>query len=31
LAQTLLKGQVKPNSVVTVDATEGRFLIGDKL
>ncbi len=28
LAQTLLKGQVKPNSVVTVDAQEGQFVIG---
>jgi ATP-dependent Clp protease ATP-binding subunit ClpB len=28
LAQTLLKGQVKPNSIVTVDAQEGQFVIG---
>ena len=28
LAQTLLKGQIKPNSVVTVDAREGQFVIG---
>ncbi|MDR7120586.1 ATP-dependent chaperone ClpB [Rheinheimera soli] len=28
LAQTLLKGQIKPNSVVTVDAAEGKFVIG---
>lgn len=31
LAQTLLKGQIKANSVVTVDAKEGQFLISDKL
>jgi ATP-dependent Clp protease ATP-binding subunit ClpB len=28
LAQTLLKGQIKPNSIVTVDAAEGKFVIG---
>jgi len=28
LAQTLLKGQIKPNAVVTVDAQEGQFVIG---
>ena len=28
LAQTLLKGQIKPNTVVTVDAQEGQFVIG---
>lgn len=28
LAQTLLKGQIKPNSIVTVDAHEGKFVIG---
>ncbi|MBU1619450.1 MAG: ATP-dependent chaperone ClpB [Gammaproteobacteria bacterium] len=28
LAQTLLKGQIKPNSRVTVDAAEGNFVIG---
>lgn len=28
LAQTLLKGQIKPNSVVTVDAQEGQFVMG---
>ncbi|EGM78612.1 ATP-dependent chaperone ClpB [Rheinheimera sp. A13L] len=28
LAQTLLKGQIKPGSVVTVDAAEGKFVIG---
>jgi ATP-dependent Clp protease ATP-binding subunit ClpB len=28
LAQTLLKGQIKPNTVVTVDAQEGQFAIG---
>ena len=28
LAQTLLKGQIKPNAVVTVDAQEGLFVIG---
>lgn len=31
LAQTLLKGQIKANSVVTVDAQGGQFVIGDKL
>jgi ATP-dependent Clp protease ATP-binding subunit ClpB len=28
LAQTLLKGQIKPNAIVTVDAQEGQFVIG---
>jgi ATP-dependent Clp protease ATP-binding subunit ClpB len=28
LAQTLLKGQIKPNAVVSVDAKEGQFVIG---
>lgn len=28
LAQTLLKGQIKPNSVVTVDAQDDQFVIG---
>lgn len=28
LAQTLLKGQIKPNAVVTVDAQEGQFVMG---
>lgn len=28
LAQTLLKGQIKVNTVVTVDAREGQFVIG---
>jgi len=28
LAQTLLKGQIKPNTVVTVDAQEDQFVIG---
>jgi ATP-dependent Clp protease ATP-binding subunit ClpB len=31
LAQTLLKGQIKPASTVTVDAKDGRFLISDRL
>ena len=31
LAQTLLKGQIKPASTVTVDAMDGRFLISDRL
>jgi ATP-dependent Clp protease ATP-binding subunit ClpB len=29
LAQTLLKGLIKPNATVTVDAKDGQFLIGD--
>lgn len=28
LAQTLLKGQIKPNAIVSVDAKEGQFVIG---
>ncbi len=28
LAQTLLKGQIKPNTIVTVDAQAGQFVIG---
>ena len=28
LAQTLLKGQIKPNTIVTVDAQSGQFVIG---
>lgn len=31
LAQTLLKGQIKPASTVTVDAKDGQFLISDRL
>lgn len=31
LAQTLLKGLIKPNSVITIEASEGKFIISDKL